>query len=549
MARVRAASRHDVDAIWRDFMRTLAALSLAFAGVVLACSSDGEAPPEPARPDGNADGLDGGSDAVKTPASEGGPSDAATPPPGPPPSALPVTFTRPDTGTPLTQQELEDATDKLVALLVDTRYFDVVDERIHGWPSSAPGFWYGTWWSGVTVTKTAGKVTYLHGAAGADNNGLRTAPYLEGACYAHLMWGKPLTARLVRRIARGYSSWALSMRRSTADTAATMLSRAQYPASVTSSEEGRDLFIDYSLNRPGTDNGATEYVHLANNPTFGDVFVKNKRSKDDMGQIFRSLVQAQACAPRLDAAGQADLAQTKSLYAAWSKDVEAAGYGIATLDKAANVFTPPVTETLAHYTLIDNVECPGALMIRLLGHGDPGSLGCGSGISNTEKLVGSQLGNGTKQILRTHHEAAVNVALLTQQTAPALSLLGGLAERVVSDVASASLPAPPADVNPTDIVSLVLHAANTGVPLTSTEVRFVHAHLASAWTTYRSPAAASTYRVFDAATPDGTYPYDPSGSGMSYSDIGLLIGSCASPYRNPTGRPLLDCKRLLAALP
>ncbi len=290
-------------------------------------------------------------------------------------------------------------------------------------------------------------------------------------------------------------------------------------------------------------------MHLATNPTFGDIWVKNKRSKDDMGQVFRSIAQIEACAPRLDADGQADLAQMKALYAAWSKEVEAAGWGIATLDKNATVYTPPVSETLAHYTLVDNVECPGALMMRLLGHGDPGTLGCGSGISNTEKLLGSQMKNGVKQILRTHHEAAVNMALLTKQNGPALTLLQGLAERLDSDVAAASSASPPSNLNPTDIVSLVLHAANTGVPLTSNEVRWIHSRLADAWTSYRAAGAASTYKVFDPATPDGTYGYDPSGSGMTYSDIGLMLGSCASPYRNTASRPLLDCKRLLAAFP
>jgi hypothetical protein len=530
--------------------------SIAACLLLAACSSaggdakDGEALPEgpAANATNDASSSGGPGSSSGSPGADGGP-DGAAPVSGPPASSLPVTFTRPDVGTPLTQAELEAATDKLVALLNDTHYFDVVDERVHGWPSTQPGFWFGTWWSGVTITKAAGKITYQHAAGGADNNGLRTAPYLEGACYAHLLWGKPLTAQLVRRMARGYSSSALGMKRSAGDTAGTMLSRAHYPASVTSAEGGRSLFIDYSLNRPGEDNGATEYVHLASNPTFGDVWVKNKRSKDDMGQVFRSIAQVEACAPRLDAAGQADLAQTKSLYAAWSKEVEAAGWGIATLDKNAAVYTPPVTETLAHYTLVDNVECPGALMMRLLGHGDPGTLGCGTGISNTEKLLGSQMKNGVKQILRTHHEAAVNMALLTKQTGPALSLLQGLAERLDSDVAAASAASPPANVNPDDIVSLVLHAANTGVPLTSKEVRWIHSRLESAWTSYRAAGTAATYKVFDPATPDGTYPYDPSGTGMFFSDIGLLLGSCASPFRNTASRPLLDCKRLLASLP
>ncbi|MDB4937355.1 MAG: hypothetical protein JWP87_4327 [Labilithrix sp.] len=545
----------------RSATQLRAAASLAVAIGIAACGGGGAstgagagedgtpvAPASSADPgDGGASAHDGASSDVPPGADSG--ADGAAPAKGPPASALPVSFSRPDVGAPLTQAELDAATDKLIALLTDTHYFDVVDQRIHGWPQTQPGFWYGTWWSGVTITKQAGKVTYTHSADGADNNGLRTAPYLEGACYAHLLWGKPLTAQLVRRMARGYSSWALSMKRSAGDTATTMLSRAIYPASVASAEGGRNLFIDYGLDRPGIDNPATEYVHLATNPTFGDVWIKNKRSKDDMGHIFRSMAQIEPCVARLDPAGQADVAQMKALYTSWSLAVEAGGWSIATLDKSATVYTPPLTETLAHYELIANVECPGALMMRLLGHGDPGSLSCGSGVSNAEILLGSQMNNSVKQILRTHHEAAVNMALLTKQSAPALALLQGLAARVDSDGAAAASASPPANVNPNDIVALLLHAANTGVPLTSQEVRWLHGRLASAWTSYRAPANATTYAVFDAATPDGTYAFDPGGSGMSFSDIGLLLGSCASPFRNPTARPILDCARLLAAFP
>lgn len=534
-----------------------AGVSVAVAIALAACASSGRGGGDgvaqggpPAAPEPNDAAPSVRDDAARAePAASDGGADASLPAKGPPPSSLPVSFTRPDVGAPLTQAELDAATDKLVALLTDTRWVDVVDERVHGWPQTSPGYWYGTWWSGVTVTKQAGKVTYKHGADGADNNGIRTAPYLEGACYAHLLWGKPKTAELVRRMARGYSSWALAMKRSATDTAPTLLARALYPASVTSTEGGRNLFIDYALDRPGQDNPATEYVHLASNPTFGDVWIKNKRSKDDIGQIFRSIAQIQACVPRLDAAGQADLAETTSLHTSWAMQVESAGWSIATLDKNANVYTPPFTETLAHYELIDNVECPGALALRLLGHGDPGSLSCGSGISNTEKLFGSQMKNSVKQILRTHHEAALAMALRTKQTGPALALLQGLSERVDGDLAAASSASPPANVSPDDVVALLLHAANAGVPLTSNEVRWVHSRIEAAWTSYRAPGNATTYAVFDASTPDGTYPFEPAGSGMSFSDIGLVLGSCASPYRNPTGRPIVDCKRLLAAFP
>jgi len=46
---------------------------------------------------------------------------------------------------------------------------------------------------------------------GGDNNGLRTAPLLEGACYAYALWKKPQHEQLLRRLIRGFSSWALAM--------------------------------------------------------------------------------------------------------------------------------------------------------------------------------------------------------------------------------------------------------------------------------------------------------------------------------------------------
>lgn len=92
-------------------------------------------------------------------------------------------------------------------------------------------------------------------------------------------------------------------------------------------------------------------------------------------------------------------------------------------------------------------------------------------------------------------------------------------------------------------------SSSRGVPLTSAEVRWVHQRLHAAYLAYRAPAMAATYRVFDPSTPDGTYPYEPGGAGMSFADIGVMLGACASPWRNPAGRPLLDCAKVLAALP
>lgn len=540
--------------------RVLSWSALGAVASIVACSSGSDAPGETVTSSGDASASDvlapsadatASNDGGASDASSSDASDAATPVKGPPPSALPVSFARADQGTPLTQAELDAATDELITLLKDTRFFDVVAERVHGWPESDPnhGYWYGTWWSGVTIKKQNGQVSYVHTPGGADNNGLRTPQYMEGACYAHLMWGDALTAKLVRRIVRGYSSWALSMVRYTNDPNPTLLSRAHYPPSVQSNDDGRSIFIDYSQDRPGEDNSATVYVHLPQNPTFGDIWAKNKRSKDDIGHMLRGLAQVQACVPRLDAAGQADVAQALDLYGAWSRRVEDDGFSIATLDQNLSLTIPPITETLAHYVplSISDVECPGQLAIRLLGRNTSGSISCGSGFSSTEKLTLSQMKNGNRQILRTHHEAALNWALLRGETGPALDLLKGMTDRITTDLGLITSANPPSNIEPNDIVSQVIHAANAGVPLTSNEVRWLHGRLHTTYQSLRDPSLAPLFHVFDPSTPDGEYGYDLPTTGMPFSDLALLIGTCASPLRNPTGRAVLDCDRLLQA--
>jgi hypothetical protein len=335
------------------------------------------------------------------------------------------------------------------------------------------------------------------------------------------------------------------MVRSTGDTNPTLLARSFYRPNVASSDGGRELYIDYGASYPGIDTDASEYVHLPANPTFGDIYIKNKRSKDDIGHMLRSLVQANACAPRLDAPGQADIAQTTAFYAAWARRVDAQGFAIETLDKQGNLWTPP--DLLAHYSLTANAECLGALAVRLLGSGAPGDLDCGDGVTTAEGIAWPYLKNDARQILRTNHAAAVALAYQTGQLHPARLLLEGLAKRLEMDMVVVELASLPEGFVVIDVASEIALAANVGVPLTSREVRFLHAKLHEAYLAMRAPAHLSTFALFAPETSDGTYSYDPPNAGMFFRDLGMLLGTCASRWRNPQGRPLLDCDRLLAA--
>jgi len=164
-------------------------------------------------------------------------------------------------------------------------------------------------------------VTYYHHDVGADNNGLRTGPLMEGACYAFLTWGEPAHERLLREMVRGFSSWILAMETQPDDTPV-LLSRAAYPVNIQSEDHGVSYLIDYGANRPGVDNSATEYVHLAANPHWGDIWIKNKRSKDCIGQMHRAMGQILSCRDHVSAATRDDIDEMWELYAAWSRQVE-----------------------------------------------------------------------------------------------------------------------------------------------------------------------------------------------------------------------------------
>ena len=169
------------------------------------------------------------------------------------------------------------------------------------------------------------------------------------------------------------------------------------------------------------------------------------------------------------------------------------------------------------------------LAIRLVGQGSPGNLSCGNGISLEEVLGGELIKSGNKQMLRTYHEAAANHALLTGQNAAALDLPKGLATRIETNL------------NLMDFAALIMHSANAGVPLTSREVRWLHERIKQAHAHYRQASLKASFDLFNSATPDGAYPYEPGSVGIHVTELGLPLGSCASQLRNPNSRPLLDC--------
>jgi hypothetical protein len=307
-------------------MKTSLPVLLAGA-LVAACSSGGgsnaapalngvppssQDPPGQDPPDASGSTADGG----------GVTPDGSTPEP----DGLPFPYSRPQAGTPVPANELAAITDKYIQLLTQTRYFDTVDERVHGWPESDPQkrYWYGTWWSGCGLDKANGVVTYNHVNVGADNNGIPTSSVLEGMCQAHRLWPSAKLEKLVRRLVRGLNAYSLAMKRSPNDTAGVMLARTVYPEPIAMTDGGRNAFIRHfrlvsllaensgrsRVERRGlaSDTPALEGYLLVNgmNPQDGGA-----RDRDDVREVeadalevARRVASARRGAERLEDAGE-----------------------------------------------------------------------------------------------------------------------------------------------------------------------------------------------------------------------------------------------------
>jgi hypothetical protein len=450
---------------------------------------------------------------------------------------------RADEGTPVSAADVDLATDRVIDLLTRTDWMDLIADRAHGWPESDPEgrYWYATWWSGVTVEKRGGRLRYVHSADGADNNGLRTAQLLEGACYAWRTWGDPRDRQLVRRLARGLSSWAYAMRRSEDDVERGLLGRAAYPISIEDTE--REIAIDYDLDRPGEPGPPSFYVHLADNPFWGDLYVKNVRSKDDMGHLMRAVALIDTCVGTLeDDEAEADLVEMRRLYQEWAQRVEHDGLRIASLDTSGEVYQPE--GDLAEY-FGGGIECAAAYAIPLLSRFDTLGYTCRNPGLGPVPDPTSGVPSGALQILRTHHEAAAALALASGRDEIARDLLEGLASRLDGIMDANDAGPLPDNARAGDVVQLGLESAAVGVPLTSREVRFLHAQLAIAAGGYDTSDAA--WHVRDPSVPDGDYTFEPGGPGVDVKDVALFLGLCSAQWVSPSGREVIDCDRIRAS--
>lgn len=492
------------------------------------------------------------------------------------PTSLPFTVTRPDLGTPMTSDEVTSFTRRLVGFWKKTRYFEYLRDMSFGMHASSGGGGtrdFQLWWTSIHSFHREGDTVILgrlpEGEGGGGHNLMtRTAKVLASNIAGHLLTGDPAMTSVVEQYCKGVASTMLGMVAGDADPVNWLMARNVVPPNHSYAlEDGRKVQVDMERWHSPYDKWNCSRFRYANNPEWGEVWVTNMRSKDDVSRLLKSAGFIRYAIERSGHEGvRAACTEAYELLKKFSRDVVDSDYCIRTKDADGNVFCPggeddPIEDKkaergdLASYVkwedIIPGAECKSKLAHALLGYDDSRDNDCPREVWNAYEqfaVVGHYF---NIWIIRSYHLSAVIQALI-HRLDEAEDLVWALVDRYEIDMTT-----DPSDYGKgqdewdRDLAQSMMQAAALGHPATWDEARLIHQYVLRAIDrTHEGP-------WWDAWAPDladGAYPYRPPDTDdlgtpdksddvrwIRPEDMGTVLEVCWSPFRNPAGAAWVDC--------
>ena len=465
------------------------------------------------------------------------------------PDRLPFEFTRPAAGTPLTDAETTAFTRKITGFYKDVEFFEWCDWHGHGVdPSYDPDVIdYGLYWQDTRAVKAGDTITFLH-VGWADNLMIRTGKVLNNVAAGYLMSGDPLLGKLVEKYSKGIVALFLGMVWGHEDPPITsIMPRTIFTINHSYTDaKGRKVAVDYTPIRYEKEDWNGHSFGNPDNPYWGDIWIRNMRSKDDVPHIYRAIpMLLRVAQDGKDEHVRLAAQEAYDFLIAFCKDIVDEGYRIRTKDKEGNPYIP--TEDLASFVtydeIIPNAECNPKLTSVLFAYNEPRDINCERGHSPTYESTATSQHYFNYAIIRYFHLTAIVSALMAREDRVAERLLKGLVERVDAIMQNDEERAEHAEWD-ADAAAFLLASAAYGLPLTDEEARFVRDQY-SASVDHFTPW--EHWDLYDASVPDGEYEYKPSRDGVGderfirVPAMTYLLEYCYSPFRNEAGAKLVDC--------
>lgn len=474
--------------------------------------------------------------------------------PGGLPLALPFTLTRPDPGPPADPHEIKEFTRTLTGFLKDIDYFNWVYETTHGTHPSTGLPDYQIWWHDVVAVKEGDTVTFRMSAkdGGSHNNAEPTMLVLAQAIGGYLLTGDEAMALIVDQFTKSILAVTRGFVFDENDPVEHLMARNI----ITIGHEfvlpsGKKKAVDYSEWYFPYEGWNADRFRYERNPTWGDVWVTNKRSKDDVPYFYRVaawLPYVIELAP--DAGIRAIARDALDLLERFARDIVDSGWQIRTKDAQGRVIFVE-GQDLASFTtytgIFPDAECNPRLASALLGYDDPRDQDCGDGQGSPYDTIAGAGHYFNYDIIDQFHMAAVALALTRGHPDVAKRLVEGLIRRIERYRDPQSGEPGQSNANwPRDMARLLLMAASVGVPLTSEEAAEVRAFYRRTVEAYRD---FPRWDLWAPSVPDGVYSFRDGGmyprhepAYIRIEDIAFVLEYCWSPFRNPAGAPVADCE-------
>ena len=478
------------------------------------------------------------------------------------PDELPWTFTRPAAGTPLTQQEIDDFTEKITGFWADTPYFQHYRYVSHGMDADNDEGWpeFKLYGMGSTAIKTGSLVEIRH-TGNADNLMIPTGKVFNLFASLYLSTGDANAAYMLQQYCKGLIALFQGFIWSEDDPEIWVMPRANYLQNYYFEEEGgRQGYVNYDPVKVLKYDWNGWTIPVDTNPYYGSIWTRTMRSKDDMPHFYRMvpyLYRLIEDAPDQDVRDAAQMMLDAMVI--WNQDIVNSGYYIHTKDETGDMFipmnadNPNMVNDLASYVnydpFIPDAECDPELAAALIGYGEPLGVDCGNGISVLyDTIATAQHYFNERNIIRYFHVDAVLLALMHEENDAAFDLLEGLVTRnedAVTNMEERQL------VNTdykSDLASFLLASAATGYPLTDEEARLIVEEYS---TSVDFHAAWPNWDLWDPSLPDGEYTLRPPQTistekkAIRNEEMGYLLEYCYSPFRNPAGAQVVDCEVIL----
>ncbi len=471
------------------------------------------------------------------------------------PDSLPFEFTREDSGDVPTEEEISQFTKKFTGFLKDVGYFDWLWRTGHGLDASydPDKLHYKFYWQDTKAIKEGNTVKFVH-YGGADNIMLRTAKLMIDVGSFYMLSGNDLAARLSEEYSNAITASFVAMLFSQIDPVKYITARAIFNHNHSYElDGGRMVEVDYDPVKQEQYSWNAHTIPNPRNPEWGDIWVRNMRSKDDVPYMFHAYHYLLRIAKYANDDGLKESAKRAAEYLhGFAKDIVDSGYFIRTKESDGKPYIPTeedhpsIPKDLASFVnfedLIPNAECNPKLASALMAYGEPLGNDCGNGISPTYETAATNIHYFNYAIIRHFHIAAIEMAILTNHLDMAKKLMEGLAQRVDTDLHDDEHRAEHSRWD-SELAPFMLSAAAVGLPLTSEEVRLIWQVYSDGIDHYKE---WPNWDLWSSSVPDGEQPWTPDDEGhfIRPEDLVRIFEFCYSPLRNPTSQMPIDCSVL-----